>query len=330
MHYRAAHRGAMLPMEVDDEHEKPKSKRTNQQLLLYLSLAINVMLGLGYAFTVITTADSFTRIQSECHSALHDRMTQSTQQIQDLQHEVESLREDANHHTSILEYISSVHLPVRTIATEQHRKLTVYHVIREFAFIAQKVPPKVEAEVRKQMAARKMKHEDENESRKLTPEEQKQKRDKKLFGGDGKQLYAAVYRIDDLSDPQHQYKVDINAKQNKLTGITAIVPSFALVFVEGGAKPMARYRRLMERRVKWNERSTPREGAEPQPQHNSDDEGKQNTCSLVWEGPILKKAFQSFRIEKFDSVAMGRAFFDKKNVPQYFEMCKNHKTAQED
>jgi hypothetical protein len=46
----------------------------------------------------------------------------------------------------------------------------------------------------------------------------------------------------------------------------------------------------------------------------------------VLQGIIAKKMFADFRIVNFESLAMGRGYFEKKNVPQYFEMAKSYKS----
>ena len=61
-------------------------------------------------------------------------------------------------------------------------------------------------------------HEDRNLARKLTPAEKKEKKLKKLVGeaneGDAPQV--ALYKIMDLSNRQHQFKVKMNAQVSHL------------------------------------------------------------------------------------------------------------------
>lgn len=93
-------------------------------------------------------------------------------------------------------------------------------------------------------------HEDRNLARKLTPAERRDKKLRKLFGvaaveagvtevaGAGKKggaaaaaaasgaaaaaagvdLVCSVYRVGRLTDPQHRFKVDANARENHMTG----------------------------------------------------------------------------------------------------------------
>lgn len=61
-------------------------------------------------------------------------------------------------------------------------------------------------------------HEDRNLARKLTPAEKKEKKLKKLVGeaneGDAPQV--ALYKVQDLSNRQHQFKVRVNAQVSLL------------------------------------------------------------------------------------------------------------------
>ncbi len=61
-------------------------------------------------------------------------------------------------------------------------------------------------------------HEDRNLARKLTPAEKKEKKLKKLVGeaneGDAPQV--ALYKIMDLTNRQHQFKVKMNAQVSHL------------------------------------------------------------------------------------------------------------------
>lgn len=55
-------------------------------------------------------------------------------------------------------------------------------------------PTKVEAKVRKEVAHRAQQHEDDNQARKLTPAEKKDKQYQKMLAKERKGIYAAVYK----------------------------------------------------------------------------------------------------------------------------------------
>lgn len=120
-------------------------------------------------------------------------------------------------------------------------------------------PSKMERKVMEQVKARQLNHEMRNLARKLTPAELKAKRQRKLAEDTTLQTHVALFRVKDLGNLQHQYKVDVNAQQLSLTGGVLQCLGQAtdgctltLVLVEGGPKAIKRYVKLMLRRIKWN------------------------------------------------------------------------------
>lgn len=103
-------------------------------------------------------------------------------------------------------------------------------------------PTKMEAHVRDQMAKRLKKHEEANAARKLTPGQKKEKKIKKLKEGAGvgvpgahsQPVFAAVYRVADLSDLKKKWKVETVAKQLYLTGTVVLHKDVNVIVVEGG------------------------------------------------------------------------------------------------
>lgn len=144
-----------------------------------------------------------------------------------------------------------------------------------------KDPTGVEMRVRKEVEDRLEKHLRENEARKLTPEQRNEKIKDKHANDLQRGYFTTVYRVETLEDPQHFFKVDINAKQLDLFGIVLINPRFNLVIVEGGAKSIKFYKKLMTQRIKWNESS-------------SDANVENNKCSVVWEGQLSKLLFRKW------------------------------------
>lgn len=144
-----------------------------------------------------------------------------------------------------------------------------------------KDPTGVEMKVRKEVEDRLQKHLKENEERKLTPEEKHEKirlqHEKDLEKG----YFTTVYRVDNLEDPQHFFKVDINAKQLGLFGIVLKNPKFNLVIAEGGAKAIKFYKKLMTQRIKWTE-------------SNSGVDLSGNTCVVIWEGQLKDLLFRKW------------------------------------
>ncbi|KAK3753763.1 hypothetical protein RRG08_017817, partial [Elysia crispata] len=117
-------------------------------------------------------------------------------------------------------------------------------------------PTKVEAHVRAQMAKRQRQHEEANAARKLTTEQRRDKKIGKLKEDTSQGVNVSVYRIRDLSDPAIKFKVEKNASQLYMTGLTIIYKDCNLVVVEGGPKQQRKFRRLMMHRIKWAESRT--------------------------------------------------------------------------
>ncbi|PNW79461.1 hypothetical protein CHLRE_09g416000v5 [Chlamydomonas reinhardtii] len=219
-------------------------------------------------------------------------------------------------------------------------------------------PTAVEKEVRKQMAERQAAHEDRNLARKLTPAERRDKKLRKLFGvaaveagvtevaGAGKKggaaaaaaasgaaaaaagvdLVCSVYRVGRLTDPQHRFKVDANARENHMTGMTIVSDDFSLVVVEGVDKATRRYLKLMMRRIDWS--TAPATAPPPggsrdangdAAMEDEDEDAPPNVCTLVWQGTVLRRAFVGFRTETVRSAAAGRQLLEELGVGHYWD-----------
>ena len=79
-----------------------------------------------------------------------------------------------------------------------------------------------------------------NQERQLLAKENatEQNRRKKLEQAQLLTVTVAVFRVRDLSTPQWRFKLNINAKQNHLTGCVLLYENINVVIVEGAA---ARY-----------------------------------------------------------------------------------------
>ncbi|OBA23808.1 Pre-mRNA-splicing factor 3, partial [Metschnikowia bicuspidata var. bicuspidata NRRL YB-4993] len=142
-------------------------------------------------------------------------------------------------------------------------------------------PTGVEMKVRQDVQERFEKHMEENEQRKLTPEQKAKKRQLQQEKELSKGYHTAVYKVSDLSDGQHFFKVDMNAKQLGLVGIVLVNPRFSLVIAEGSAKSVKFFKKLMTRRIKWQEL-------------NNGLDLRDNKCMLVWEGELRELSFQKW------------------------------------
>jgi len=176
-------------------------------------------------------------------------------------------------------------------------KIKMSNLMKVLTSEAVKDPTAVERRVRKEVDARKNKHEQDNEARKLTKEERHAKESEKraadvLRTG----LHCCLFRVANLSNPSHVFKIDQNARQLELTGIVIMNPRTNIVVVEGGLPAIKKYKRLMTVRIDWTDNSRSRVIAkgnqemledEPEPEDLS-----ANTCDLVWEGELRSRNFK--------------------------------------
>lgn len=170
-------------------------------------------------------------------------------------------------------------------------------------------PTKVEARVRREVAARHEMHERANAERMLTDEERRDRRIYKTKVEEAKGIWCQVYRIESLSSPSHRFKVRKNAQQHHLSGLVLTHPDFSLVVVEGAAKALKAYKRLMLVRIDWTDPGRPRQSSVddddvvdenqsgPSRAIASKQQGDEsmdlssNTCELVFEGPVRDRSF---------------------------------------
>ena len=197
-------------------------------------------------------------------------------------------------------------------------KVKLGNLMRVLGEEAVRDPTKVEAQVREQVAAREKAHVDMNEDRKLTKEEQHTKLAAKQAQDVAKGVHISVYRIDNLSNGRHRFKINKNAEQQSLVGLCLISPNFSLVIVEGGVHSVAAYKKLMLNRIDWTENSAPnaviREGNKEALAgwlRAEDDSGQlkdltANRCQLVFEGEEKAKGFRRWgsKIVETDKDAM--------------------------
>ena len=201
-------------------------------------------------------------------------------------------------------------------------KVKKSNMMRVLGEQAVKDPTAVEARVNREIAQRAADHEKANEDRALTKEQRAEKLKNQIAGDEAKGVKVAVFRVDNLSSGKHRYQVDINAKQNALSGIVVLHPTMNIVIVEGGTHSIANYKKLMLNRIKWAENTLPlgssgnsntftagagreeKKGEDGKEGNRGaywinpmDDDGSlkdlsENRCVLVWEGAEGARVFK--------------------------------------
>ena len=207
-------------------------------------------------------------------------------------------------------------------------------------------PTRVEARVRREVAMRKHTHDKMNAERKLTDEQRRDKVETKKAEEDKKGIVGAVFKVSTLSDPAHRFKVRKNAEQLALTGLVIFNPAFSMVYVEGAAKFMRSYKRLMLHRIAWTEAARARGEEEVELAEGDEGEATEagqeragpsneevslegNRCDLVWEGPVRERAFTNLRPKSCPTDSAARDALGAK-LMSYWDMAKNYKAEDEE
>lgn len=184
-------------------------------------------------------------------------------------------------------------------------KVKKSNLMRVLGQEAVKDPTAVEARVNREIAQRQADHEQANEERSLTKEQRAEKLAAQQEADAAKGVRVCIFRIENLSYGKHRYQIDINAKQNALTGITILNPKMNLVIVEGGDHSVKNYKKLMLNRIKWHENGAPLGNSEKSREEEKewlqslDERGMVkdlsfNKCTLVWEGDEKARAFRKW------------------------------------
>uniref|UniRef100_A0A5K3EZS1 PRP3 domain-containing protein n=1 Tax=Mesocestoides corti TaxID=53468 RepID=A0A5K3EZS1_MESCO len=193
-------------------------------------------------------------------------------------------------------------------------KVKLANLMRVLGSEAVQDPSKVEAYVRKQMESRKRAHEAANASRKLTKEQARFKRIRKIREDTSIRTHVAVYRVRDLTNPAHRFKVETNANQLFMTGLVAMHSDCNVVIVEGGPKQQRRFKRLMLHRIKWLEN---KRGVVDSEAANS----THAPCTLIWEGTVKQRAFENMQMKLCPTELFARELFRKRDVEHYWDMA---------
>lgn len=103
-------------------------------------------------------------------------------------------------------------------------------------------------------------------------------------------------------------------------------PKCNIVIVEGGPKGIKAYKKLMLRRIDWNDNPPPKNLEEDESAMDIDQpnpyelpDGKENCCFLVWTGQVKSKSFKKFTWRTFESEKMAREELGKWNVEHYWD-----------
>eukprot|EP00562_Extubocellulus_spinifer_P033355 CAMPEP_0178693810 /NCGR_PEP_ID=MMETSP0699-20121125/7908_1 /TAXON_ID=265572 /ORGANISM="Extubocellulus spinifer, Strain CCMP396" /LENGTH=758 /DNA_ID=CAMNT_0020339241 /DNA_START=182 /DNA_END=2458 /DNA_ORIENTATION=- len=226
-------------------------------------------------------------------------------------------------------------------------RLTLSNFMRVLGDQAVMDPSQMEQKVTEQIQARKIKHERMNDERKLTRQQRKEKRARKLEEDTSQGVTVALYLVRDMSHRYHRTKVDLNAQQNGITGGVLEVErptNLALVIAEGGPKAIKRYTRLMTVRMKWrgenflgdvesddddNNEDGGGGGGDGNNHEDGGDDAPQkfnpnNSCELVWTGMGAKRMFNTFAFQKCETADVARKVLEAKGVAHFMDQVLVH------
>lgn len=198
-------------------------------------------------------------------------------------------------------------------------KVKMSNLMKVLGSEATQDPTRLEMEIRSAAAEREQAHIDRNIARKLTPDERREKKERKLFDDPNTvETIVSVYKINDLSHPKTRFKVDVNAQENRLTGCAVISDGMSIVVVEGGNKSIKRYGKLMLRRIDWAS------AVKNEDEDGDEDEDKPvNKCVLVWQGSVAKSSFNRFSVHECRTEAAARKVFYDAGVGHYWDLAVN-------
>lgn len=204
-------------------------------------------------------------------------------------------------------------------------KVKVANMMKVLTASAVQDPTKVEARVKAEAAARERKHEQMNAERALTDEQRREKVEAKKVKQEDQGVFGCAFKIKYLVNGAHKFKLRAVAEQLGLTGLLIFHPDFALVYVEGSAHALKKYKRLLLVRIDWTEQSRPLAGGddgeagdEPessrptwQPVQPVPETLDDNKCEIVWEGQVSSKSFRSFRYRNVEGDREGKDVLGK-------------------
>ncbi|GAC99641.1 hypothetical protein PHSY_007244 [Pseudozyma hubeiensis SY62] len=198
-------------------------------------------------------------------------------------------------------------------------KVKLSNLMRVLTSEAVSDPTKIEARVRREIAARAEAHERHNADRKLTPDQRREKLELKKFRQEDQGLACQVYKVRHLISGRHKFKVKRNALDHALTGVVVFGEKMALIVVEGSEKALKKYKRLMTVRIDWTDPGSEREESEDEKDQDKtpsafqilttgkeDVDWSTNTCELIFEGPIRERNWKAFRARAADTDQAAR------------------------
>lgn len=190
-------------------------------------------------------------------------------------------------------------------------------------------PSLVERKVKMQIEQRKKEHEARNEMRKLPETQKTAKKKQKWVERNKDSVHVSLYKIKELTGKRCLFKIEMNAQQFQLTGACVICPGIGnLVVVEGGARAIKRYKKLMTKRIKWKEDRKDDEESDDEDEEENAEENQD--CVCIWEGIIQERNFKNWKSQTCKTDDEARKVLKEKKVEHYWDMLHRFRNVRDD
>lgn len=168
---------------------------------------------------------------------------------------------------------------------------------------------------REQEEKRRQAHLEHNESKKLTPDEKRAKRLRKIqedLSITGTRV--SVFRILNMGLQSNKFKrVSEKAEELTMTGVVVLYKDINVVVVEGGPNQQRRFEHFMHK-IRWSDDPITQKD-------NSEVPAGSNKCLLVWKGQVSQRSFRRFKVRPMNSENEARNFFKQSKVEHYWDLA---------
>lgn len=131
-----------------------------------------------------------------------------------------------------------------------------------------------------------------------------------------------------------------------MTGSAIVNPSMGLVIVEGTPKAIKFYKKVMLRRIDWNDEKAAQEAGDDDDDDDSDEDSDdepakpaapagppgeaassakgKNECHLVWEGEVKERSFPRFKLVVLPTEFAVKDLLEKFGATHYWDIAKQY------
>ncbi|EFC39814.1 U4/U6-associated splicing factor HPRP3 [Naegleria gruberi] len=185
----------------------------------------------------------------------------------------------------------------------------------------------LEMKIKKEIEERMQAHEERNNNEKLTKEQRKEKKIRKITEDAESELITILYSIPNIAHPQTRFKIN-TAKEKGITGAVLSYPSQTrdkdriLLIAEGGKKFLKKYDDVILNKIDWSKvEGVQSENTIPTQSDN------QPSARMLWKGTVLKRNFQYFKFQKFEDEESIKNYLNDHGCIHYFDVFANDKNS---